>query len=364
MTEYEHRRSGDSVTLFDNDFPSADSEDPELEKVHRHLLRLDPDGATFARVLRGTIDQLLDGEHTGRFDWHDLHKTEKTHAGTLVEINLQREFKFASHAEDSSIHMDYLIEGVEVDCKFSQKRYGWMIPPEALGEVCLVVWADDHQSLWGAGLFRADRSALTMSEGVTKKGNRDGKFRLTREHHGLVRWLWYDKPLRENLLLHLPVGVRTLILNPPAGRLDSGQARVNELFSRIHNVAIDREVIRTLGKQRDYMARVREDKSSRNRARTKLRPDGIIILGPSKLHQQIAEKLGGAVPQGGEFVAHRVRRTRLGDDTSKAAEIEGNLWIIASPSNPSEMAPKLPSKQQPIDPHLPKDDLITLEDHT
>lgn len=334
------------MALFDFDFTSADREDSELEKVHRHLLQLDPDGAIFGRVLRETIDQLLDGEHTGRFDWRELHKTEKTHAGTLVEINLQREFKFASHAEDSSIHMDYLIEGVEVDCKFSQKRHGWMIPPEALGEVCLVVWADDHQSLWGAGLFRADRSALTISEGVTKKGNRDGKFRLTREHHGLVRWLWRDKPLRKNLLLHLPVEIRDLILNPPAGRLDSGQARVNELFSRIHNVAIDREVIRTLGKQRDYMARVREDKTSRNRARTKLRPDGIIILGPSKLHQKIAEDLGGAVPQSGEFVAHRVRRARPGDDNSKVAGIEGESWTIASSFDPPEMAPKLPSRQQ------------------
>ncbi|OIJ65227.1 NaeI family type II restriction endonuclease [Streptomyces mangrovisoli] len=346
------------MTLFDYDITSADNEDPELEKVHRHLLQLDPDGAVFGRVLRETIDQLLDGEHTGRFDWRDLHKTEKTHAGTLVEINLQREFKFASHAEDSTIHMDYLIEGVEVDCKFSQKRYGWMIPPEALGEVCLVVWADDHQSLWGAGLLRADRSALTMSEGMTKKGNRDGKFRLTREHHGLVRWLWHDKPLRENLLLHLPADVRASILNPPGGRVDSGQARVNALFSRIHNVAIDREVIRTLGKQRDYMARVREDKSSKNRARTKLRPDGIIILGQSRLHQKIAEELGGEVPRNGEFVAHRVRRAQPGDDSSRVAEIEGELWTIASPSDPWETAPKLPTKEQAPTPHLTNYDLI------
>ena len=42
----------------------------------------------------GALDQLYDGQRTGRYRWDQLRKTEKTHCGTLVEINMQREFLF------------------------------------------------------------------------------------------------------------------------------------------------------------------------------------------------------------------------------------------------------------------------------
>ncbi|MEU5387207.1 NaeI family type II restriction endonuclease [Kitasatospora cineracea] len=315
-------------------------EDSELERVARYILANDPDGKEFARVLRSTIDQLLDGERTGRFDWKTLHKTEKTHAGTLVEINLQHAFKFASHADDSDIHMDYLIEGVEVDCKFSQRPYGWMIPPEALDELCLVVWADDHKSRWGAGLLRARRSSLAETKGKTKKGNRDGKFSLTKEHRHLVRWLWESAPLKKNLLLHLDEQVRDRIVNAGA----SGQARVNALFRLVHNTRIDREVIRTLARQHDYMARIRENGP---RARTVLRDEGIVILGQDAEHQAIARDLGGAVPERGEFVAHRVRRAGPDDGDRPAAVIEGTAWVIArSDEQAAPSAPRLPATRK------------------
>ena len=188
--------------------------DQELHVVRDHLFRAALEGERFSKVLRATIDQLLDGENAGRYDWNDLHKTEKTHAGTLVEINLQREFGF-----DDGHDMDYQIAGLEVDCKFSQKAYGWMIPPEALDEICLVVWADDQKSAWSAGLFRASREKLAEHEGKTRKGNRDGKYRLTRAHRSMVQWLWESEPLQENLLLHIDAATREAIYaqadNPP-----------------------------------------------------------------------------------------------------------------------------------------------------
>src|SRR3954466_8238712 len=94
---------------------AAPSPDPELESARQKILSLDPDGARIGRVLRRTIDQLLDGVNTGRYRWDQLYKTEKTHAGTLVEINLQREFEF-----EDGVDLDYRIAGAEVDCKFSQ----------------------------------------------------------------------------------------------------------------------------------------------------------------------------------------------------------------------------------------------------
>ena len=73
---------------------------------------------------------LLDGQHTGRYRWDQLYKTEKTHFGTLVEINLQRAFGFADGQS-----MDFAIRGIDVDCKYSQSRGDWMIPPEAMGQL-------------------------------------------------------------------------------------------------------------------------------------------------------------------------------------------------------------------------------------
>ena len=113
--------------------PAEAGKDPDLERVSAELTRLDPDSSRFAGVLRATLDQLYDGRNTGRYRWDQLHKTEKTHFGTLVEIHLHREFDF----QDSE-YLDYRIAGVDVDCKCSQTRGGWMLPPEAHGELCML----------------------------------------------------------------------------------------------------------------------------------------------------------------------------------------------------------------------------------
>jgi hypothetical protein len=323
------------LTLFDPYTPSPGVyPDPELMLVRQFWLSKDPDGERFGRVLRGTIDQLLDGEHTGRFDWNKLHKTEKTHAGTLVEINLLREFGLKSGAD-----MDYLIEGIEVDCKFSQTPYGWMIPPEALDEICLVVWADDWEKKWSAGLLRANRAKLTTSGTVTKKGNRDGKFRLTKKDQGLVQWLWEKKPLEENLLLHLDRETQAAILAAGSGSKRSpGQAKVNELFRRVQKRRINRTVVRTLAQQKDYMKRIRGDGG----ARDKLRDEGILICGDYPNHRKVAAALGLPLPQEGESVSVRVVEAKPHHEGRPRVLLDGCYWVEAGPEDAPERAPLLP----------------------
>ena len=98
--------------------------DAELTAVEAELYRLDPTGDAVADVLRDTFDQLYDGQHSGRWAYEQLRKTEKTHMGTLVEINLHRRFGFA----DGDV-TDYRIAGIEVDCKYSMSYGGWELPP-------------------------------------------------------------------------------------------------------------------------------------------------------------------------------------------------------------------------------------------
>ncbi|MFK0048110.1 NaeI family type II restriction endonuclease [Streptomyces sp. NPDC090741] len=296
--------------------------DPELGLVYAQLRRLDPGGQRFAAVLRDTIDQLLNGEVTGRYDWKSLFKTEKTHAGTVVEINLQREFAF-----DDGVDMDYRISGADVDCKYSQQFGGWMIPPEAVGHLCLLVWADDYRSLWSAGLLRIAPELLNGGS------NRDMKLTIKAEHRTKILWLWRDAELPENTLLHMDPADREAVFAQK-----SGQARLNELFRRAQRRRIGRNVVRTVAQQKDYMKRVRGNGGSRS----SLSREGIIIMGDYRAHQEIARQLALPVPQKGDFVSARVVRSVPGD-SRPCAVIDGCSWTLAESGDPVITAPLLPA---------------------
>jgi hypothetical protein len=296
--------------------------DSELAAVAEQLVAMDPTGFRFASVLRNTIDQLLDGESTGRYDWKTLFKTEKTHAGTVVEINLQREFQF-----NDGDAMDYKIAGVDVDCKYSQRFGGWMIPPEAVGHLCLLVWADDYKTQWSAGLVRI------RSELLNHGNNRDLKQTLSAQGREAVAWLWRDAELPENVLLHMNAADREAVFALP-----SGQARLNELFRRVQKRRIGRNVVRTVAQQKDYMKRVRGNGGSRSA----LRKDGILIMGDYESHKAIAEQLNVPVPQEGEFVSVRVVEVGAGQTERPTVTLDGREWACALSAEPSQEGPLLP----------------------
>ncbi|WP_410099107.1 NaeI family type II restriction endonuclease [Streptomyces sp. STR69] len=297
--------------------------DSELRAVHAELVAEDPFGERFATVLRDTIDQLLNGEITGRYDWADLLKTERTHAGTLVEINLQREFRFA----DGEV-MDYQIAGIEVDCKYSQRFGGWMIPPEAMGHLCLLVWADDYTSRWSAGLFRV------RGEWLNQGSNRDAKLTVKSEHRNKILWLWRDAELPENVLLHMDSQDRGAVFASK-----SGQQRLNELFRRAQQRRIGRNVVRTVAQQKDYMKRVRGNGGSRSA----LQPEGILIMGDYDSHRAVAEQLGIVTPREGEFVSVRVVQAREHHHDQPRVTLADRDWTVATQDDPVETAPDLPS---------------------
>jgi hypothetical protein len=287
------------------------------------LRLLDPDGSRIAAVLRLTFDMLLDGQHTGRYRWDQLYKTEKTHCGTLVEINLQREFQFAGGRD-----LDYSVAGVDVDCKYSQSLWSWMIPPEAVGKLCLLVWANDQASRWCAGLVRADASVL--GAGV----NRDGKRTISAAGRASVRRLFWDAPLQENVLLRLPPGEVEKVFAPA-----SGQQRLDELFRRAQHRIISRTVVATVAQQDDYMKRIRYNGGSRSR----LQPEGIVIFGQYGSHQDAAAALGLPVPQAGESVSARLARYRPERHRdARRVMLGGSEWVLAGPDDVVEPAPVLP----------------------
>jgi hypothetical protein len=295
--------------------------DPELETVAQEIRRLDPNGSRTAQVLRDTIDQLYDGQRTGRYRWDQLFKTEKTHCGTLVEINLHREFKF-----QNGTMLDYRIAGAEVDCKYSQTVGGWMIPPEARGHLCLLLSAEDAPNpRWSMGLVRI------LDERLNVGSNRDAKSTLNSQGRTSIVWLFKDAPLPPNVLLQLDRATVDGIMS-----LSSGQKRINELFRVAQRKKIGRAVIATVAQQDDYMKRVRANGG----ARTTLQREGILILGQYGSHVAVAKALGIVTPGAGESVSVRVIPTS-GPEVG-VAEINGEFWRVANENDPLVDAPSLP----------------------
>ncbi|MCW4352183.1 NaeI family type II restriction endonuclease [Hoyosella sp. YIM 151337] len=305
--------------------------DPVVDEIAAALRRADPRGERFAAVFRATFDQLYDGQHTGRYCWDQLYKTEKTHFGTLIEINLRREFGDVLH--DGEL-LDYKVRGHDVDCKFSQRSGGWMLPPEAIGHVILACTASDQAGTWSVGVVRARPETCRLSV------NRDGKTALTPAGVAGIVWLHQDAELPPNVLLRVDPAVVTGIFAFP-----TGQQRVNELFRRVTNRRIGRNTVATVAEQDDYMKRVRANGG----ARSTLQAEGIVITGGDYVaHRAIARALGAEVPQPGEFVSIRVVPA-LPTDAAPTAEIEGSLWRQARTGEAAvTAAPTLPAARRDV----------------
>jgi hypothetical protein len=303
--------------------PLFQDTDPELEKVKADLLSTPDLERRAALAIRRTLDMLLDGSNTGRYRWDQLHKTEKTHCGTLIEINMQREFNFTD-----GVKLDYSIAGVDVDCKYSHGK-SWMIPPEAFGKLCMVVAASDQDGVWSLGIVRV------REEYLNKGRNRDVKATLNQLGKSNIHWLFYEALLPENVLLRLsPVDIEAIFRQP------SGQKRLKELFLRAQGKIIRRAVVGTVAQQLDFMRRARSGGGARD-----LADKGIVVLGQYALHQKAAADLGLPVPGDGEFVSARlVPKKPHHGHRDTFTDVNGTAWVVALPDDPVVCAPQIPHK--------------------
>ncbi|WP_312250279.1 NaeI family type II restriction endonuclease [Stenotrophomonas geniculata] len=222
-------------------------DDPALEQVAATLSR---DPALLSKVgqaLRTAFDEVIDAPRTGRFCIDQLEKTEKTYIGTKVEILLRKAL-----ALERGVLLDNLIAGHEVDTKFTVKN-DWMIPQEAVGQLCMLVRADDVKGLCWLGLLRMAPAVLTNGQ------NRDGKKSISAAGKAQIRWL-VEGPMPRNFMLDLPEVVRSAILAQPSGR-----QRVRALFTMATGLLIPRDVIEQLAQQRDAVKRAREMKETLGR---------------------------------------------------------------------------------------------------
>lgn len=146
--------------------------------------------------------------------------------------------------------LDNLINGVEVDTKFSLTGQ-WMIPREARGEICLLACADDDSGQFSVGLLR-------MSPQVLRAGaNQDGKTSVSASGKQQIRWLCHERPMTPNFLLNLDPALRASIL---AQR--SGKARIAAFFEQVTGCLVPRAVVvQVIKLPGDPMTRAREAKA-------------------------------------------------------------------------------------------------------
>ncbi|MFD5428319.1 NaeI family type II restriction endonuclease [Streptomyces sp. NPDC127084] len=288
----------------------------------------------FAGVLRQSIDEVLDGQRTGRFDIKKLDKTEKTYLGTKVEIVTRSAFGL-----EYGQAMDYEIAGQEVDAKFTSERT-WTIPKEAMGHICLVMSADDHRGRFEVGLIR-------IAEGVLRPGyNQDKKRGISAQGRRAVHWLVPDGALPTNVLLSLRDEDRAAIFrasNGYRGSGNGGQLRINELFRRVafHRTpsgpgggcTVDRTTTLTVASQQDSPKRVRDARLPQHLGR-----EGIVILGHQGRHPVLARALGLPVPDKGSWVAARLAFATEGD-TDPVVQLDGHRYVLARAGDASAPAP-------------------------
>ena len=296
----------------------------------------------FAWVLRDSLDELFDGQRTGRWCYqHVTSKTERAHLGTMIEINLTKEFSIPN-GED----LDWRVAGYDLDCKFSKEFGAWEIPMEmylcsdhaeqsgAADHPALVVWVQDDTSRWAAGVVRITDDMLAWKQGGSGRRayNRDNKRKIAMTQRHRIHWLFggMQTDLPANTLLRLSEGQHARIFAD--GR--SGQKRVDALFRECQQQLIRRPVVLTVAQQDDAPKRARD-------ARTHLRAEGLLVLGHATPHPQIARDLGLDVPSKGEWLS--VKLAPVDDEAGTdrlTTQYAGRRWALWREGDPVPLLPR------------------------
>ncbi len=271
----------------------------------------------FGSVFRQSIDEVLDGQRTGRYDIDGVTKTEKTYLGTKVEIVTKATFEL-----EPGTKMDYRIEGHEVDAKFSLTSQ-WQIPSEAMGHLCLLMAASERQRTFEAGVLRITEDLLNSGR------NKDQKATISSAARKKIIWLCHRSPMPPNILLTLPTDLAERIT-----KQTSGQRRINELFRIEQGRVIDRNTALTVSMQADGLKRCRD-------ARSQLRDEGIVVLGHQKDSPRIARDLELPVPEKGTFVSTRLVPVPADTTDRNITRINGGYYARAEPDEPASPAPTI-----------------------
>jgi hypothetical protein len=235
---------------------------------------------------RSAIDEVIDTARTGRFFFNELEKTEKTYLGTKFEILLRDWLQVPR-----GIVLDLLIGGREVDVKSTTGGgSGWMIPPEALDQFCILLRVNESLAKCAVGIARARPDYMRSGE------NRDQKTSFSAAGTKNIWWLVADFDYTPNFWSCIDATLRRQIMN--SGK---GTKRLAMLFEHCIGMPVSRVQVAAIAAQDDFMKRLRKNGG----ARDLLAPKGIAIL-YSETDRDLMCQLGLSCGYR-EFMSHRPR---------------------------------------------------------
>ncbi len=233
---------------------------------------------------RSAIDEVIDTSRTGRFFFSQLEKTEKTYLGTKFEILLRDWLQVPR-----GILLDLLIGEREVDVKSTTGGgSGWMIPPEAIDQFCILLRINEEKAKCAFGLARARPEYLRSGH------NRDSKTSFSAAGTSNIWWLVSDFDYTPNFWTLIDETLRMQIM--ASGK---GTRRLATLFGNCIGLPISRVQVAAIAAQDDFMKRIRRNGG----ARDLLAPKGIAIL-YSETDRQLIQQLGIIIGKR-EFIAHK-----------------------------------------------------------
>ncbi|MFF7779477.1 NaeI family type II restriction endonuclease [Streptomyces tanashiensis] len=259
-------------------------DDAELQLVLRELDRPDL-AAGFTEAIRSSIDYVLDGSRTGRFNLlsEEVHPGERASVGAKLEYEVQRVFRWKKAKP-----LDIEFSGVPVDLK-STVGDNWAIPTEAHCQLCICTQIRLKDNTHRSWLIRTHTSWLYRG-----KGNKDGKRGIAvdaRHQWGVPLYDWTK----------LPINPLTLLTKPQAEavfELGRGQeVRLLKLFTYLPETVIERSAILTVcaGNQ-DPMRRARAIKD-------RAAEQGVTLLCGKWIDDRIAAENHGYKLGPGDWVA-------------------------------------------------------------
>jgi hypothetical protein len=240
----------------------------------------------FRSVLRDSIDRVIMTAKTRRRSYEELEKTEKIYIATIVEIELRAMLGVPKGK------LDAVILGHDVDIKNTMGN-NWMIPTEAIDQICILVAADEHYALGYFGLIVARKDYLSKSE------NKDHKKSISAAGFANILWLLKEHTYPPNFWRTLGPEVVERIFSGT-----SGTERMVNLFREVQDIPIGRDVIETVAQQADYMRRIRSDGG--RGARDVLANEGILLLS-GKMDASLIAALEIQSCPPTDFISHKLK---------------------------------------------------------
>jgi Restriction endonuclease NaeI len=250
---------------------------------------------------RSAIDEVIDTARTGRFFFIQLEKTEKTYLGTKFEILLRDWLQVPR-----GIAMDFRFGEREVDVKSTTGGgSGWMIPPEAIDQFCILLRVNETTAKCAFGLARCRKEYLRGG------ANRDAKTSFSAAGTANIWWLVSDFDYTPNFWTRIDDELREHIMS--SGK---GSKRLAVLFESCLGIPISRVQVAAVAAQDDYMKRLRKIGG----ARDILAPKGIAIL-YSETDRTLMRTLGLSFGYR-EFISHRPRNEAEAELMRNAGHID------------------------------------------